>query len=262
MRSLLRICSSVFLIVSLFTLGYADEHFPFLAKVSKGSVNVRAGANTNFEKIDKLNQGDEIVVLAKTFDWYKVQLPLDAKSYVRADYLKIRSNSIAEVIGDKVNIRAIPNSESTSLGLLIKGTLVKVKEQINGWWQIEPPLQAVGWIRQDFLSIKSLSVEPALIRGPVVLPEEAPVTPVKNEPSSLATIEIRGRLMPLDDPKVDIHYELVVDGQVIYYVQSVPNLDRFKGAVVFIKGLVLTNQHQYIYPVLRVITISLLLHDH
>ena len=42
------ICSSVFLAFAFLTPGYADEHFPFLAEVSKESVNVRAGPNTNF----------------------------------------------------------------------------------------------------------------------------------------------------------------------------------------------------------------------
>ena len=68
-----QICSSVLLLIGLCALGYADEHFPFLAQVSKESVNIRAGANTNFEKLDKLNLGAEIVVLGKTFTWYKVQ---------------------------------------------------------------------------------------------------------------------------------------------------------------------------------------------
>ena len=48
------ICLSAFLIFILIAPGFADEHFPFLAEVSKESVNVRAGPNTNFEKIDKI----------------------------------------------------------------------------------------------------------------------------------------------------------------------------------------------------------------
>jgi N-acetylmuramoyl-L-alanine amidase len=148
---LLRICSSVFLIIGLCAIGYAGEHFPFPAQITKESVNIRAGANANFEKVDKVSKGIEIVILGKSFDWYKVQLPKTAKAYIRADYLKLNQNSMAELIGDKVNIRAAANSESTSLGVIQKGDLVKVITQTNGWWQIEPPVQATGWIQQDFL---------------------------------------------------------------------------------------------------------------
>lgn len=161
------ICSSVLFIFVLQAQGYADEHFPFLAQVDKESVNVRAGANTNFEIIDKLKKGDKIVVLGKNFQWYKVQLPPTAKAYIRADYLKLSKDSMAELTGDKVNIRARANSNSSSLGQLKKGDIVKViqqipanpakgetKDEVNGWWCIEPPVQAVGWIREDFLTFK------------------------------------------------------------------------------------------------------------
>ena len=236
--------------VVLYTTGYADEHFPFLAQVSKESVNIRAGANTNFEKIDKLSRGTQVVVLGKSFDWYKIQLPKTSKAFVRADYLKIRQNSIAEITGDKVNIRAAANSNSTSLGLIKQGDLVKIKVQSNGWWQIEPPEQAVGWVRQDFLSAQSSTGFNSFIKGHRLLQEP---------PSILATIEIKGQLMPVVDSKTSVHYKLMIGDQIAYYVQSVPNIDRFKGAVVLIKGFVVPDNHQYIYPVLQVINISLVL---
>ncbi len=150
---LLRICSSVFLTIGLCALGYADEHFPFLAQVSKQSVNIRAGANTNFEKLDKLSLGAQILVLGKTYSWYKVQLPKTAQAYIRSDYLKVAEDLSAQLIGDTVNIRAAANSDATSLGIVKKGELVKVIKQTNGWCQIEPPSQAVGWIREDFLTL-------------------------------------------------------------------------------------------------------------
>ena len=151
MKTFLRICSSVFLIFGLYALGYADEHFPFLAQVDKESVNVRAGANMNFEILDKLKRGAEVVVVGRSFDWYKVELLKTAQAYVRADYLQMRQNLIAQITGDKVNIRARANSDSASLGQLRQDDLVKVIKQTNGWYQIEPPAQAAGWIRQDFL---------------------------------------------------------------------------------------------------------------
>ena len=67
LNKIFTICSSVFLIFAFMAPGFADEHFPFLAEVSKESVNVRAGPNTNFEKIDKLNKGAKVVVLGRSY---------------------------------------------------------------------------------------------------------------------------------------------------------------------------------------------------
>ena len=154
---LLRICSFVFLIIGLGALGYADEHFPFPAQVTKESVNIRAGANTNFEKVDKLSIGAQVIVLGKSYDWYKVQLFKTAQAYIRADYLKVEENLTAQLIGDTVNIRAAANSDATSLGIVKKGELVKVIKQTNGWCQIEAPAESAGWIRKDFLTPLDIS---------------------------------------------------------------------------------------------------------
>src|SRR5271156_2220475 len=95
------ICSSVFLIFAFLRPGFADEHFPFLAEVSKESVNVRAGPNTNFEKIDKLNKGVDVVVLGRSYEWYKVQPLPTTKSFIRSDYLKMTGGGdIAQVSGE------------------------------------------------------------------------------------------------------------------------------------------------------------------
>ncbi len=233
--------------IGLSALGYADEHFPFLAQVSKESVNIRSGANTNFEKLDKLSKGAEVIVLGKAFDWYKVQLPSTTKAFVRADYVKINQNSNGQILGDKVHIRAAPNSESTSLGIIKQGEPVKTVAQVNGWWQIEPPTQAVGWIRQDFLSLKSTKIE-----------TKTPVEHKENKAPAVTTVDVKGKLTALALPKGDLRYELLVDGKVVYYIRSTPNLDHFKGATVLIKGIVTSDQSND-HPVLRVVNISLLL---
>lgn len=244
---LFRICSSVILVIGLWTFGYADEHFPFLAEVSKKSVNIRAGANTNFERLDQLSQGQEIVVLAKSFDWYKVQLPATAKAFIRADYLKITQQPLAELTGDKVHIRAAANSDAASLGFVKKGEKVKLIAQVNEWWQIEAPIQAAGWIRQDFLTLKSQKVPEALMTRQVTT---AVVSP------DLKINEYKGRLRSASA----MSYELQLEDGTIYYVRSIPNIDRFKGARVLVKGFIASDEAKtYTYPVLHALNVSLLL---
>ena len=135
------------------TPGFADEHFPFLAEVSKESVNVRAGPNTNFEKVDKLTKDTKVVVLGHRYEWYKVQPMPTTKEYVRSDYVKMTEGSlmIAAVTGDNVNVRARPSSNAATLGEIKKGILVKVVSQTNGWSEISPVAGTAAWIHQDFL---------------------------------------------------------------------------------------------------------------
>ena len=107
------ICSSVFLVFAFIAQGFADEHFPFLAQVIKESVNVRAGPNTNFEKIDQLSKGSRVVVLGRSYEWLKVQPLPTTKAYIRSDYLSIiKGGSIAVVQGDNVNVRCQASSEA------------------------------------------------------------------------------------------------------------------------------------------------------
>lgn len=158
------LCSWVFLIITLTVQGYADEHFPFLAQVSQDSVNVRAGPNTNFEKIDKLSKQAQVVVLGRSYEWYKIQPLSTTNAYIRSDYLKIKEGGlVAQVVGDKVNVRSFPNSDSASLGQVKKGTLVKVLGQVKGWCRIAPVAGLVAWIHQDFLKRTSDDVPDFLL---------------------------------------------------------------------------------------------------
>ena len=263
----LLICSSVFLLIALITQGYADEHFPFLGEVSKESVNVRAGANTNFEKIDKLSRGAEVVVLAKNYEWYKVQLTTTAKAYVRADYLKMADGGlIAELAGNKVNVRASANSEATSLGQLPKGTFVKVVEQGNDWYRIEPPAGTFGWIHQDFITIKSTQVTPDLFTKPI---EPPPAVIKKEEPPAAVQVHAavvmtaKGLVEALPEPQAtDVHYQLVVNGKPVYYLQDMPQLSNFAKAVVDIEGEIVTKSPQNTsdpIPLIHISKISLVL---
>ena len=150
-------CSSVFLL-GIFTCVGAGEHFPFLGEASKGPVYVRAGANINFEALDKIPKGGRIMVMGRYYEWYKVQLPATTGVYIRADYVKETGNGGGEVIGDKVNVRARANSDSSSLGQLKKGDMVKLAAKVrlpdgqaNDWWKIEPPAAAEGWVHADLI---------------------------------------------------------------------------------------------------------------
>src|SRR3989338_1709375 len=105
--------SFLVLFFSLITgVAAAQEQFPYVGQVSGEGVNIRAGQSANFEKVGRLKSGDQVVVLEKSYSWYKIKLPIDAKSYITARYIKELDDQTGEVANDRVNVRAGANEQA------------------------------------------------------------------------------------------------------------------------------------------------------
>ena len=251
-------CSSVFLIFAFIAPGFADEHFPFLAQVIKESVNVRAGPNTNFEKIDKLNKGSRVVVLGRNYEWYKIQPLSTTKSYIRSDYLNIiKGQGLALVLGDNVNIRCSANSEAASLGEVKKGTLVRVLKEAGEtgkapktgnleWVRLAPVAGTAAWVHQDFL--KEISAD---VPAPLA-PPSAGVSP---------WVSMRGTVEALVGPVGgNVHYEIVLGNKSVFYLQDIPQISFFSNTLVDVEGAIVPDpQKKFMHPLLRVNKIALVL---
>lgn len=146
----------------LLTCGFAwaKEEFPYLAEVTEDNVNVRAGQDKSFESVGRLSKGTEVVVVGKEYGWYKVKLPDAAKCFISSKYIKGHGGGIGEVTGNRVNVRAAAGEKFTSLGQLQKGTLVRIRDKTNDWFQIEPLEGIYGWISEEFLKFKSKIIPP------------------------------------------------------------------------------------------------------
>ena len=258
-------CSSVFLVFAFMAPGFADEHFPFLAQVIKESVNVRAGPNTNFEKIDKLNKGSRVVVLGRSYEWYKIQPLSTTKTYIRSDYLKIiKGEGLAVVLGDNVNIRCSASSEAVSLGEVKKGTLVRVLGQTNGWSSLAPVAGTAAWIHQDFLKEISEDVPASLLIQTLTMPP-APIAgnSLKAAPPAGVSplVSMRGRVEALVVPiGGNVHYEIVLDNKSVFYLQDMPQISFFCNTLVDVEGAVLPDPHKkFMYPLLHINKITLVL---
>jgi len=247
------------------TLGFADEHFPFLAEVSRESVNVRTGPNTNFKKVDELTKGSQVVVLGRSYEWLKVQPPDTIKEYIRSDYLKTEQGNVAMVTGDNVNIRSSPTSDAESLGEVKRGALVKVLGQVQGWSTLSPVSGTFVWIHQDFLKEISDQVPDSMLIPTVPVPSEVPVvaTPVPTIVSTPVSpwVSLRGKVVALVKPlRNDVHYEIILDDKSVFLLQDIPHIDYFCDTVVTIQGAVVPDpQKTLMYPLLHINRISLVL---
>ena len=232
-----------------------------IAEVSKESVNVRAGPNTNFEKIDKLNKGAQVIVLGRSFEWYKVQPLATTKAYIRADYLKIKEGvDIATVLGENVNVRSRASSDGASLGELKKGTLVKIVENAKGWCRLYPVAGTAAWIHQDFLKEVSADVPAGLLITPFKEPvgTAVPMAPPK---VIVEKVSLQGTLAALPQAQGDdLRYQIKIDEKTIYYIKDIPHMSFFANMVVSLEGEIVPDPLKTaIYPVVHINKIALVL---
>ena len=237
-----RIFLCVTILFVLFRNLYAEEKFPFTGEITSENVNIRAGQNINFERLLRLHKGQEVVVVGKSYDWYEIRLPEEVSCYIHSKFLTSQSHNIAEVIGNRVNVRAGVTEKSSVLGQLNKGAKVKVKNQTGEWYQVVPVEGIHGWVKAKFVTFKSNDIPSAVVvdEPPAIIPQVEPVVQeiVKPEPepfSVVGKVEDLGRIVH----SKYIRHKLVIDNKTAYYLEDHNNvLDQYIDYRVKIEGQV------------------------
>lgn len=235
----------IFFALCLFSFFVVDSKaepqlFPFVGDVTGEKVNVRAGLSENFEVLGQVSRGQELVVVAKEYGWYKIELPPDFPVFISDKYIQDQGDGKGIVTGDKVNVRAGLDVNRTALGQLVKGDTVRIINHHNEWYEIASTPKVYGWIHEGFLAYKSqdttgvrLAENNARVESTDAIVKDdtaaVEVVPVVDEMKEVA-VETGGRdregffqgnLQPLGG--VDIQgasYQLVVDGKPSYYVSG------------------------------------------
>jgi len=133
---------------------FAQAQKVLLGEAKEDMVNVRSGANINFEVISQLEKGEAVEIIGEQYDWYKVRLPKITACYVNAQFLDLSSdNELAQVIGNDVNIRSNPNLNSTVLGKLAEGSTVKIRSKNSEFIEIDCPEDIAGWVNKSLLQV-------------------------------------------------------------------------------------------------------------
>lgn len=181
----------IFTSICLSSRAYAaQEFYPFLAEVTADDVHIRAGQSENFESLQKVSKKDELIVLDKSYSWYKIELPPQSKSYVAEEFVLKAQGNKGIITANRLNIRGGPGSRYTVLGQLTEGEEVEILGQEDGWFQIRPVKNMYGWVNDAFLNFKSKDVEayrrknhmltiavakvPVSEKAPVLLPPPVP----------------------------------------------------------------------------------------
>ena len=149
-----------------------------IAKPTNDNVRIREEASTNSGIVVNVSSNDEVTILSKEDNWYKVELKKGGKTYsgfIREDLLVVQdetvSSSAETTTTEKVEIKEgyiaksknelhtkiLPTINSESVEVVKQGTEYKVIEVLNKWCYIETENQS-GWILKSKLE-ESLAVE-------------------------------------------------------------------------------------------------------
>lgn len=241
-----------------------------MGRVTGDKVVIRAGQNQNFESLGTLQKDEEVVVVAKSYEWYKIKLPIHARSYVNAQYVKEMWDSVGQASGSRVNIRAGTDTKFTAVGQLKKDDLVVIKDKVDGWLRIEPVDESYGWVAAEYLKFSSRELPAA---RKVELPtrniykrkrvaDEAAKAAFTQELQNLKIISALGQIRVLGEGGGDvIQFQLTISGQPVYYLVGPAHIfEKFKEAKVTIEGgLDPELGKSFPVPVIRVTKIKLVL---
>ena len=248
-----------------------EEVFPFLAQTINDKINVRAGGNINFERLCQLNKGETLVVVAKEYGWYKIQIPLKAQVYISKKYVVREQGALGKVTAKDVNVRALPNITASVVGRMTTDDKVYILEELPEWYKIEPTEKTYGWIAQDMVAFTSqdiasypfsqLVLQLKQLEEERIKKEEAvSFNPEKKEEPLTVTIQgllqERSELVESDS----IRYLLTENQIPSYYLQApVEILKQLVNQHVIVEGRIQSDLKDYSYPVLVVQKIGFLL---
>src|SRR5438477_490264 len=104
----------------------AGRGSPLDGVVLGDSVNLRAGPGTAYEVVAHLKGGTRVEVLGEAFGWLLVHPAIDLTVYVSREMVELKGDGVGLVTRDRVNLRSRAALDSTVLGQVNKGDLVRV----------------------------------------------------------------------------------------------------------------------------------------
>lgn len=120
----------------------------FTGKVIKNKVRLRQQPNLEAPVIRELNQGDLLIIVGESDDFYAVQPPADVKGYVFRTYIL---DNVVEA--NRVNVRIAPDVDAAVIAQLSTGDHVTgvISPLNNKWLEIVPPTSSRFYIAKDYI---------------------------------------------------------------------------------------------------------------
>lgn len=156
---------AIFLFIGIFTVTAAAAGGTMksgVGFVTASALRLRSEPSTASATLDYAHQGEVVVLLEKTGDWYKVIFDLKT-GYMHKNHLKVASQENVElgygrVNGSRVNIRSGPGTGYGVLTQAVSGNKAYIIGINNGWYKIIFG-NIIGYIRSDYLDLTEIPYE-------------------------------------------------------------------------------------------------------
>lgn len=101
-----------------------------------GSVNLRAQASSDSQRVTTLKTGQILTVLSEENGWAKVRTQDNQEGYVSAEYLIDKVTGTVVNINSALNVRETASSTANKVGTLENGDTVTVLDTSNSDWTL------------------------------------------------------------------------------------------------------------------------------
>lgn len=125
-----------------------------LGTVNVLGVNVRENPTTDAEIVATLDQDQQVVVLSKDGDWYRVSCD-GIYGFVHSDYMTVANAGSADlgyglVRCEAANVRTEANAEAETMACLSQEDAVSITGITDGWYQVDVD-GSTGYVRSDLV---------------------------------------------------------------------------------------------------------------
>ena len=144
-------------------------------EVLRDHVNLRAKPRAEAEVAGQVNKGTLLDFRGTNGEWIAVAPPDSIGLWVFTDFVKE-----GKVATDKLNVRAGAGINYPTVGAMVKGDPVVVRNKLGDWLEIAPPTNAALWVHQDFVELPVARAAVASAAAPEPVQPTAP--PVSSSP--------------------------------------------------------------------------------
>ncbi len=170
MKTTMRIASTllaIFLFIGIFTPAAQAAGGSIktgIAFVTATNLRLRSGPGKSHATLDYAGNGEVVVLLGRTGDWYKVNYNLQT-GYMHKDYLNVTTRENAElgygrVNGTRVNVRSGPSTGYKAIAQANLNDRAYIIGINNQWFKVIYGDQ-IGYIRSDYLDLTEYPYENA-----------------------------------------------------------------------------------------------------
>ena len=130
-------------------------------------LNVRPQPSTSQAAIGKLSEGETVVIIGETDNWYEIEFN-GSTAYVSKDYISLteptpevvkQTGYVYNLNGTLLNVRPQPSTSQAAIGKLSEGETVVIVGETGNWYEIEFN-GSTAYVSKDYVTLTAPQLHP------------------------------------------------------------------------------------------------------